>query len=207
LTVKISQLAMQSGYSVSTIKYYIRAGLLPPGRATQKNQALYDDAHQKRLRLISVLQDELHMSVAQMKDVLTSPRRRRPEVKADSTDKSNERAEREVMALARDMGWLLDRNENEVRATIAAVATIQRVTPEARPGEYLARFGELTVELARQEIPERQESPDAGGEEEEKVLDTLLYEPLLLSLRRIARGQRLSQVDEMSASGRRHKQP
>jgi DNA-binding transcriptional MerR regulator len=55
--IRISQLAAASGVSVATIKYYLREGLLPPGRATAPNQATYDEAHLRRLRLVRVLRE------------------------------------------------------------------------------------------------------------------------------------------------------
>jgi DNA-binding transcriptional MerR regulator len=55
--IRISELAAASGVSVATIKYYLREGLLPPGRATAPNQASYDETHLRRLRLVRVLRE------------------------------------------------------------------------------------------------------------------------------------------------------
>ncbi|WP_230859975.1 MerR family transcriptional regulator [Actinoplanes aureus] len=51
----MAQLAERSGIAVPTIKYYLRVGLLPPGRATARNQAEYTDRHLRRLRLVDTL--------------------------------------------------------------------------------------------------------------------------------------------------------
>lgn len=51
----MAELSRRSGLSVPTIKYYLREGLLQPGRRTSVNQARYDDAHLERLRLIRAL--------------------------------------------------------------------------------------------------------------------------------------------------------
>jgi len=53
--MRMAQLAKQSGIPVPTIKYYLRAGLLPPGQTTARNQAEYTDSHLHRLRLIDTL--------------------------------------------------------------------------------------------------------------------------------------------------------
>ncbi|WFP16863.1 MerR family transcriptional regulator [Citricoccus muralis] len=55
MDMKMAELAQRSGLSVATIKYYLREGLLAPGRRTSVNQAVYDDAHLERLRLIRAL--------------------------------------------------------------------------------------------------------------------------------------------------------
>ncbi|MDN6137018.1 MAG: MerR family transcriptional regulator [Corynebacterium sp.] len=40
----MAELSRITGVSVSTIKYYVREGLLAPGEAISKNQALYGQA-------------------------------------------------------------------------------------------------------------------------------------------------------------------
>jgi len=50
--MRISELSAQTGVPVATIKFYLREGLLPPGRPTGRNQAQYGEAHRRRLRLI-----------------------------------------------------------------------------------------------------------------------------------------------------------
>ena len=45
----ILQLSVSTGISVATIKYYVRAGLLPPGEPTAPNQAQYGEGHVARL--------------------------------------------------------------------------------------------------------------------------------------------------------------
>ncbi len=46
--MRISELSRRSGVSIPTIKYYLRDGLLPAGRATAANQADYDEDHLRR---------------------------------------------------------------------------------------------------------------------------------------------------------------
>jgi DNA-binding transcriptional MerR regulator len=50
--MRISELSRQTGVPIATIKFYLREGLLPPGRPTGRNQAQYGEAHRRRLRLI-----------------------------------------------------------------------------------------------------------------------------------------------------------
>lgn len=53
--MRMAELSRRSGMSVATIKYYLREGLLHPGRRTSVNQAVYDHDHLQRLGLIRAL--------------------------------------------------------------------------------------------------------------------------------------------------------
>lgn len=55
---------------VPTIKYYVREGLLAPGELSSPNQAHYDEAHERRLRLIRALLDVGGLKVAAIAEVL-----------------------------------------------------------------------------------------------------------------------------------------
>lgn len=68
--MRVAELSRTSGVPVPSIKYYLRAGLLPPGERTAPNQADYDQAHVHRLRLIRALIEVGGLSVASVKEVL-----------------------------------------------------------------------------------------------------------------------------------------
>ena len=53
--MRMQALSAASGVPVSTIKFYLRDRLLPAGRPTALNQAVYGPEHVARLRLIRVL--------------------------------------------------------------------------------------------------------------------------------------------------------
>ncbi|SQI37297.1 MerR family transcriptional regulator [Rhodococcus coprophilus] len=55
LSVRISELASRTRVPLPTVKYYLREGLLMPGRATSATQAQYDDNHVRRLGLVRAL--------------------------------------------------------------------------------------------------------------------------------------------------------
>ena len=46
--MRMSELSRLSGVSVTTIKYYLREGLLPAGRQLSATQAEYDGSHLRR---------------------------------------------------------------------------------------------------------------------------------------------------------------
>ncbi|GAB2932619.1 MerR family transcriptional regulator [Rhodococcus aerolatus] len=53
----LGALAEAAGLPVGTVKYYLREGLLPPGRLRSATRADYDDEHLRRLRLLRLLRE------------------------------------------------------------------------------------------------------------------------------------------------------
>lgn len=53
--MRLKELSAISGISQASIKYYLREGLLQPGRQINQTLAEYDEGHVERLRLISTL--------------------------------------------------------------------------------------------------------------------------------------------------------
>ena len=53
--MRLAELSERSGVSTATIKYYLREGLLPPGRQINATTAEYDEEHLRRLRLVRAM--------------------------------------------------------------------------------------------------------------------------------------------------------
>lgn len=53
--MRMAELARRSGLSVAMVKYYLREGLLQPGKRMSVNQAVYNESHLERIRLIRAL--------------------------------------------------------------------------------------------------------------------------------------------------------
>ncbi|MET9345656.1 MerR family transcriptional regulator [Streptomyces termitum] len=70
--MRIGELSRRTGVSVPTIKFYVREGLLPPGRLTSPNQAAYEETHVRRLRLIRALIEVGGLSVASVGEVIAA---------------------------------------------------------------------------------------------------------------------------------------
>lgn len=66
----MSALSRASGVSVATLKYYRRAGLLPPGTTTARNQAEYSDRHLRRIRLVRALQELGGLRIEAIREVV-----------------------------------------------------------------------------------------------------------------------------------------
>jgi DNA-binding transcriptional MerR regulator len=70
--VKISEVCRLTGVSVSTMKYYLREGLVHGGERVESNQTAYDDTHVHRVKLVRALIDTGGLSIAATKQVLST---------------------------------------------------------------------------------------------------------------------------------------
>ena len=68
--MRISELSRRAGVPTSTIKFYIRDGLLPPGERSGPNQASYGEDHLQRLALIKALREVADLSLEVVREVL-----------------------------------------------------------------------------------------------------------------------------------------
>jgi DNA-binding transcriptional MerR regulator len=208
--MKISELSRSSGEPIPTIKYYIREGLLPPGRATAQNQANYGDEHLERIALIRALRDELGMSVEKIGEVLRAEANGgrellRSGLRAAQDARHGNRDERahpelgrawaELGRLEQALGWDIVADDPASIDAASALASILRVLPDASPGEFLPVYAQAMKGIADREIPDDFD-PDGDPWRSLRfaVLGTYLFEPLLLALRRIAHRQRAAEL-------------
>lgn len=68
--MKVTELAARSGVTLSTVKYYLREGLVPPGVPVTATTSEYDDSHVARVRLVRALADSAGLRVADVARVL-----------------------------------------------------------------------------------------------------------------------------------------
>jgi AcrR family transcriptional regulator len=66
----VSALSERTGVPLPTIHYYRRLGLLPEPTFVASNRFLYDDRHVEALGMIRLLQEERHMTLASIAEVL-----------------------------------------------------------------------------------------------------------------------------------------
>ena len=136
--MRIGELSACSGVPVSTIKYYLREGLLPAGELTSANQAQYDEAHVRRLRLVRALIDVGGLPISTVCEVLHAvdetdePRREllrlvQHSITTEPAADHDEVAERETREFLARQGWKYDEDNPAVRSLAAVLAT-------ARPG-------------------------------------------------------------------------
>lgn len=70
--MKLNQLAAATEVPVSSIKFYLREGLLPPGEKLNATTARYGDHHKDRLELIKVLRHAVGLSLEQVRPVIAA---------------------------------------------------------------------------------------------------------------------------------------
>jgi DNA-binding transcriptional MerR regulator len=199
--MKVSELSRRSQVPLPTIKFYIREGLLPPGARTGKNQAEYSEEHLERLALIRVLRDEAGLSVAAIGRSLKAADSSEDFIEAaigaierpsgpgvDEKSKEYRAARDAMLELARAQGWDVDAKSAALRDASRALTVITRsFFPSASDPAFLEPYAEAVSLIARWEIPEGWrpgQAPNAALRY--AVLGTVLLEPLILAMRRMA---------------------
>ncbi|MFD1833195.1 MerR family transcriptional regulator [Streptomyces desertarenae] len=208
--MRISELSRHSGVPIPTIKYYLRDGLLPPGRATAANQADYDEGHLRRLRLIRALIGVRGLSVSATREVLAAVDERQDDLHLllgtvlgalpadrdaadddDAADAADDDANAaapdltDVEALTARMGWKVSSRTPAAQVVAETLETL-RVLGVEFDWRSLLPYAELADRTAELDLDQLR---DAGGplqQAERAVLLAVLLEPALLALRRLA---------------------
>ncbi|MFC7401573.1 MerR family transcriptional regulator [Citricoccus sp. GCM10030269] len=68
--MKLQKLAEVTSTPVSTVKFYLREGLMPPGEKLNATTAAYEQHHVERLRLISALRQVVGLGLVQVRQVI-----------------------------------------------------------------------------------------------------------------------------------------
>lgn len=68
--MKLGELARSLDTTTASVKFYIREGLLPPGRKVNQTTAIYDESHHRRLALILGLRGAIGTSLARIADLV-----------------------------------------------------------------------------------------------------------------------------------------
>ncbi|TGB13200.1 MerR family transcriptional regulator [Streptomyces sp. MZ04] len=205
--MRLAELSTRSGVSTATIKYYLREGLLPPGRRVTATQSEYDESHLQRLRLVRALIQVGRVPIASAREVLTALEDESLDhnsrlgtavwalphgPQAPEDDPATDAARHTVDALLRRLGWenaqAYGADSPAYRMLVTAVGTLSRLGYPCAVDDlapYARSAGQLAV--ADLDLVERYESPDE--QLEAAVALTVLYEPVLLSLRRMAQAE------------------
>jgi DNA-binding transcriptional MerR regulator len=198
--MKISELSQLSQVPLPSIKFYIREGLLPAGQRTSKNQADYGPAHVERLALIRALQEAAGLRL----DAIARALRAADTAKADfviaaidalerpaqpqvADAAAYREAERGLLELSKRRGWNVSGDDVSVRDAVLAAVRIERWFEPNGVFEELEPYFDAVDLIAKHEIPEDW-APDASPEAALRyaMLGTVLFEPLILALRRMA---------------------
>jgi DNA-binding transcriptional MerR regulator len=202
--MRLAELSRHSGVSTATIKYYLREGLLPPGRQINATTAEYDEEHLRRLRLVRAMIQVGRLPVSTVREVLghvdddSLGRSIRlgaalwalPQVpEPDEDDEYVRAAHREVAALLDRLGWhnakLLTTISPAYRSLVVAVAALRRLGYDWG-AERLAPYAELMHRTAVLDLDHLEAQPSEAERVETAVLAAILNEPLLRALHRLA---------------------
>ncbi|MFB6941741.1 MerR family transcriptional regulator [Streptomyces sp. NPDC060286] len=202
--MRLSELSEKSGVKTATIKYYLREGLLRPGLRVSATQAEYDESHLRRLRLVRALIQVGRLPVATAREVLSHvddeslgrtirlgaalwslPHGPDPDEEAPETAAAREEVER----LLDRLGWATSQELGSLspahRALVSSVAALIRLGYPCDV-EYLTGQARLMHQVAVQELDMMETHPTEAEQVETAVASAVLYEPLLMSLRRMA---------------------
>ncbi|RXZ67245.1 MerR family transcriptional regulator [Agromyces albus] len=70
--MKISEVSRRTGVTATTMKYYLREGLVHSGERVGSNQTAYDETHVRRVKLVRALIETGGLSIADTKQVLAT---------------------------------------------------------------------------------------------------------------------------------------
>ncbi|MFF3850882.1 MerR family transcriptional regulator [Streptomyces sp. NPDC002328] len=200
--MRISELSRRSGVPTATIKYYLREGLLPPGRATAATQAEYDEHHVRRLRLIRALIGVRGLSVSAARNVLDAVSEEETDTHSllglvfglSPTGKPGEESagegspapgDSEAGSLLAELGWDVTEH-NPARHVIDQTLETLRSLGVDYDWRSLLPYARLAEQTAVLDLDQLQSPLDPLEKAERAVLLTFLLEPALLALRRLA---------------------
>ena len=190
--MRISELARETGVPVATIKYYLREQLLPEGTRTSATQAQYGEEHVARLRLVRALIGPGGLSIAAVHRVLdaiehppTSPYELICAAGAAVTRAADPVDHGRLHALLRNWGVDLAtedcRSHDDLAAALAAADAAGFPLADDALTDYRAQI----TAVAQREI-DGVPTGSATAAVRYVVLGTVLVEPVLLALRRLA---------------------
>jgi len=192
----MAELATRSGLSVPTIKYYLREGLLASGTATGATRASYDEEHVRRLRLIRALTDVAGLRLETVRQVLggidgagswhdaVGSAHTRLGSPGTETAPPSDASTARVDALLERQGWQL--GEDHPQAAVLA-RTLDALDELEHPvgDDLLDLYAAAMRPVAEHEVTSVR-TDDFEASIEAAVIGTLVQEPLLLAIRRIA---------------------
>lgn len=195
--MRMGELSERSGVPIPTIRYYQREGLLPAGRSTSPNQAVYDESHVRRLALIRAMVEVGEMPIAAVGALFRRLREKNADeyvtlgltqyalVREPERVDPDEDAAKAVDDLLVELGWQV-RGHHPARAVlVSTIATLRRL---GRPDlvTLLRPYAEAAHRLAEREVPMLLNRDGLDQRAETAVLIGVLGDAMLGALRKLA---------------------
>jgi DNA-binding transcriptional MerR regulator len=190
--MQMRELSRASGVPVATVKYYLREGLLPAGTPTSATRATYDDSHLQRLRLIRALAEVGQLRLETVRTILTAVDgggTLHETVGAAHTalaplGPASPQADEAVDRLLRRRRWRVHQDSSNRHALAVAFEALDKVGFEV-VDTTLDAYADAALTVATVDV-ETVPTDSAEHAVEHVVVGTVLFEPLLLALRRLA---------------------
>jgi DNA-binding transcriptional MerR regulator len=193
--MRMSELSAATGVPVATLKYYLREGLLHPGTATSRTQALYDATHVDRVRLIRALLESGGLRLARVRqilDALDGPPVSRHHllgvaqraITPSLPDHPDPEWTRRATEFAVGRGWPIDPDDPLLVLLGEQLRLVLAAGVQGAGEELLDRYAEVAERLARIDVESVPQEPAAALRQ--VAVGTVLTDPLVLTLRRLA---------------------
>jgi DNA-binding transcriptional MerR regulator len=210
--MRIAELARRTEIPVATIKFYLREGLMPEGERTSPTQAQYGEEHVARLRLVRALVGPGGLSIAKARSVIEAIEHP-PALVHDLLGVAADAVSRPVdpdgdHAVAHELmhrwGWQVVEKDCASHAALAEALAAIQAAGFTLPDGALELYREHMFDIAAIEIA-NVPTESAAAAVRYVVLGTVLVEPLLLALRRLAQqeisGRRFGAADVAGDNG------
>jgi DNA-binding transcriptional MerR regulator len=221
--MRLAELSRRSGVPRSTIKFYIREGMLPPGEPQARNQALYGPQHLERLALIRALREvaglplEVIARVTAQLDrgwqdgdpigeallAIHAPRKRQ---RTREEEADLEKLCAEVRELMRGLPWATGEERHFFADEIAeALLQVRRFLYPGYPVSALLPLARVAWLLSEVEfehapggarVPLRARGDDLAEPTRRAILGSVLFERIFAALRRSAHSMRSIRISE-----------
>jgi len=214
--MRLAELSQRAGVPRSSIKFYIREGLLAAGAVHARNQASYGTQHVERLELIRALREVAGLpleTVARVTAELDRGWRGDPigeallalyAVPDPGTDPAEsaerKRVVREVRGFMRALPWVIGSERHYFADEIAAaLVQVRRYLYPDFPVAALAKYAEVAWLLSEIEfatapggprVPLRERGDDVAEPTRRAILSSVLFERIFAALRRAANSAR-----------------
>ncbi len=191
--MRISELAERAGVPVHTLKFYLREGVLQPGRATSRTSAEYGEDHLARVRLVRALVEHGGVAVADVRRIvgaLEDPPASRhellgaahctlPGVVPDAP------VSPEMVDLVAALGWAVCPDGPLVAALGRAVEAARAAGVPLGP-DALRRYATAMRAAAEVDVDEALAATSPADAMRMVVVGTVMVDPVLVALRRVA---------------------
>lgn len=213
--MRISDLSRQTGVPVATIKFYLRERLLPAGTPTGRNQAVYGEAHLRRLRFIRALTNIAQLDLSTVRELLAGiedeklplsglydqvHRALTPDEESVPTDHDGLlQAQADVDRLVQGLGWQVSpETAGHVRLT-QVLATLRHLGCSCDV-DFLEPYADAAERFAAMEL-DLLPADTAAGDRAAAVARTVLLEVAVAAIHRMARAHHVALRFDGAAPG------